>query len=67
MAWGAEHESGATDAVDQLDFVAGIDLSAQMPEVNIDEIRLRYETIVPEFLEDHGTGYQLAFVVHEVF
>src|ERR1700730_11209679 len=43
-----------------------INLAPQPAHVNVDEVAARYEFVVPDFFEQHGTGEQLVLAAHHV-
>src|SRR5208282_6066364 len=62
-----DHVSGAAHRVQQGDVEVAIDLGAQARDVDVDDVGLRIEMIVPDVFEQHGAGDDLAGVLQEVF
>ena len=44
-----------------------VDLGAQARDMDVDDIGLRVEVIVPDILEQHGAGHDMAGIAHEIF
>ena len=63
----AETITNSSHGVDQRITLAAIDLSAHAPDVNINNIRGRVKMKVPYVLQQHGSRYNLALVLDEVF
>src|SRR5271165_6877791 len=61
------HISGATHSADQRRVEIPVDLGPEPGDVHVDDIRLGIEMIVPDMLEQHGPGDDLAGVLHQVF
>src|ERR1700744_4774490 len=62
-----EDESDAAD-IDEHGFPRTIvDLLAQAADMDIDEIGLRDETVVPHMLQQHLPGHDLVGAAHEIF
>src|SRR5579884_4017941 len=61
------HVSRAADRVEQRRIEVFIDLGAQSRDMHVDHIGLRIEVIVPNALEQHGPGDDLAGVLHQIF
>src|SRR5581483_3026460 len=62
-----EHESLATNTVDHRRLVGPVDLAAQAAHMDVDEIRLRNEFVIPHLLEQHRTREQLLLPAHHIF
>ena len=44
-----------------------VDLGAQARDVDVDDVGLRVEMIIPDVLEQHGARHHLAGVLHQIF
>jgi hypothetical protein len=53
--------------VDQRIIEPPVDLAPKATDMNIDDVRLGIEMVIPDFLEEHGSGDDLSVVTHEVF
>src|SRR3569623_326838 len=62
-----DHISGAANGVQEPIGVALVDLAAQAGHVDVDHVGLRVEMVVPDVLEQHGAGHDLAGVLHQIF
>src|SRR5215469_12402142 len=63
----ADTISCPSDRMDQLRFVALVDLGAQPTDVGFDNVRPGVEMNFPDVLEQHRAGDDLASVPHQVF
>src|SRR6476661_10704254 len=59
--------AGAADGVQQRRRKVLVDLRAKPRDMNVDDVGLRIEVIVPYVLEQHGAGHHLARMLHEIF
>src|SRR5579859_2399374 len=64
---GTEDEAFATDAMDHRRLVGSVHLPPQAAHMDVDQVALRHELVVPDFLEQHGAGQQLTLAAHHVF
>src|SRR5271156_2405246 len=62
-----ENESDAIDRSDHRGLLRSIDLTAQVPDMNIDDIAAWRETIAPDILEQLGSGHNPTRATHHVF
>src|ERR1700745_3457406 len=62
-----EDETFAANVEDHRLLCGAIDLATQPAYVDIDEIALGHEPVVPAFLEQHRPRQQLVFATHHVF
>src|SRR5690348_8569366 len=62
-----DHISGAANGMKQRVGVALVDLGSKPRHVDVDDVGLGIEVIVPDILEQHGARHHLAGVLHEVF
>src|SRR5215831_8242621 len=62
-----EDETCAANVVNHGQLVRLVDLVPQPAHVHIDEVGLRHEFIIPDFLEQHRACQQLVFATHHVF
>src|SRR5690349_12318526 len=44
-----------------------VDLATHPPDIDIDDIGRRIEMKVPDVSQQHGAGYNAAFVAHQIF
>ena len=63
---GTEHEPFAANVVNHGLLAGLVDLAPEPAHVHIDEIAARHEFVVPDFLEQHRAGEQLALAAHHV-
>src|SRR3569833_65960 len=61
-----QHIPGITHRSQQRPLRVRLNLLPQFADVDIHNIRLRIEMIVPDVLQQHGAGYDLAGVAHQV-
>src|SRR5579872_7406875 len=61
-----DHVSCAAHGVQQRLGEALVDLRAQPRDVDVDDVGLRIEVIIPDVLQQHGAGDHLAGVLHEI-
>src|SRR4029078_4962445 len=59
--------AGASDRVQEGIAEILVDLGPEAGNMDVDDIRLRVEMIVPYVLEQHGARYHLARVLHQIF
>src|SRR6266480_2882676 len=64
---GAQTVAGAANRMQQWLIETLVDLLAQSADVNIDDIGLGIEVIVPHVFEQHRAGHYMAGVAHQVF
>src|SRR5882724_9738996 len=57
---------GAAHGVDQRIGLLAVDLAAHPPDIDVDDIGRRIEMQIPDVLQQHGAGYDAAFVAHEI-
>src|SRR5919197_4649633 len=57
--------AGPTYGLDEAGFAAGLELLAQGPNVDVDDIRLAQEVVAPNALEDQVAGEHLAGMAHQ--
>src|SRR5512132_1389161 len=63
---GTQAIPGAAHRMQQWCLESLVDLRTQATDVHVDDVRLRIEVVVPDALEQHGSGYDLALVAHQV-
>src|SRR5205807_3870405 len=59
--------TGASHGVQQGAVEIPIDLLAQPADVNVDDVGLRVEMIVPDMFEQHRSGDDVAGIAHQIF
>src|SRR5579864_8542173 len=57
----------ASNSGDQRIGLLIVDFAAQPPNVNVDDVGCRIEMQIPNILQQHGTGHDLAFTAHKIF
>src|SRR5438132_11458716 len=62
-----ENESYTADIVDHRRLMRLIHLAPQPSHVNVNEVGLRHELVVPHLFEQHGTRQHLLLSTHHVF
>src|SRR5208282_848407 len=62
-----EHETRAANGANEGRVAGHIDLMPQFADVDVDQIRLRHIAIMPNVLQEHCTGNDLAGTAHEIF
>src|SRR5208282_6032838 len=62
-----EFEAGGADVDDQPQLAAGVNLAPEIADVDVDDVGLRQELVVPDVLEQHRPGDDLVWPAHEVF
>ena len=62
-----ELEAGRAHVDDEAAAVAGIELAAQIADMDVDDVGLRQEFVVPDILKQHGAGDDLSGPAHEIF
>src|SRR5579875_575699 len=62
-----KHKAGAANRTNEWRFTWTVDLTPQLADMNIDQIRLRQKAIVPDILQKHCPGDDLARTAHEIF
>src|ERR1700722_18769217 len=65
--WRTEYEPNATYGVNQRRLAGEIDLAAEPSDMDVDEVGARVEVIMPDLLEEHGSGDNLAMVPDQMF
>src|SRR5512147_2173544 len=63
---GTQAIPGAAYRMQQRRFESLVDLRTQAADVHVDDVRLRIEVVIPHGLEQHGSGYDLALMAHQV-
>jgi hypothetical protein len=62
-----EDESHATNIVNHRRLMRQVNLMSQSSHMNIDEIGLRDEFVIPDILQQHGACQHLVFAAHHIF
>src|ERR1700736_6618786 len=60
--WSTKYEPDATYGMNERRLAGQIDLAAEPSDMDVDEVGTRIEVIVPNLLEEHGPGDDLAMV-----
>src|SRR5271170_2455647 len=63
----ADHIAGAAHGVQERLRKALVDLGSQSRNVHVDDVGLRIEMVVPDILQQHRPGDNLAGMAHEIF
>src|ERR1700758_2349431 len=63
----ADHITRTAHGMEQRLREAFIDLRSQAGDVHVDDISLRIKMIVPDVLQQHSAGHDLAGVAHQIF
>src|ERR1700733_9530659 len=64
---GVQHEAGPADIGDQRGLAPDVDFLAQIADVDVDDIGLQREVIVPHIPEQHRPRDHLAGMTQEIF
>src|SRR5215469_1694919 len=62
-----EDESHTANIVNHRRLMRQVNLMSQSSHMNIDEIGLRDEFVIPDILEQHGACHHLVFAAHHIF
>src|SRR5215475_10355165 len=62
-----EDESHAANIVNHRRLMRQVNLMSQSSHMNIDEIGLRDEFVIPDILQQHGACHHLVFAAHHIF
>jgi len=62
-----EHKAGAANGANKGRVAGHIDLMPQFADVDVDQVRLRHIAIMPNVLQEHCAGNDLAGTAHEIF
>src|SRR3954447_24951107 len=63
----ADHVAGAANRVQQRTVESLVDLGAQARDVYVNDVGLRIEVVIPDVLQQHGAGHDLAGMLHQIF
>src|SRR3569623_274606 len=61
-----DHISRAPDGLQQRRLEAAIDLGPEPRHMDVDDVGLRVEVVVPDVFKQHGAGNHLAGVLHQI-
>src|SRR5882757_3516347 len=67
LARSTETVPDAADGMDQRIGLLAIDLATQTPDIDVDDICRGIEMQIPDVPKQHRTGYDAAFVAHQIF
>src|ERR1700759_1432755 len=67
LARSTETVPDPANGMDQRRGLLVVDLSAHPPDIDVDDVGRRVEMQVPDVLQQHGPGYDAAFVARQVF
>src|ERR1700733_6354908 len=62
-----QFEADGADIDNEASCARGVELAPQIADLDIDDIRLRHEGEIPDVLEQHSPGHDLAGPAHEIF
>src|SRR5271163_5207127 len=62
-----QFEADRADIDDEAPDARGIELAAQLADLDVDNIGLNHEFEIPHILEQHRPGHDLAGAAHEIF
>src|SRR5271155_846437 len=62
-----QFEANGADVDDEAPDAGGIELAAQVADLDVDDVGLRHELEIPHILEQHRSGHDLAGAPHEIF
>ena len=62
-----QHIAGAANRMQDRLVETLLDLAAQPRDMDVDDVGLRIEMIVPDILEQHGARHHLAGMAHQIF
>src|SRR5580658_4513304 len=60
-------EADRANIDDETPDARGVELAAQVADLDVDDVGLRQEIEIPYILEQHGPGHDLAGTAHEIF
>src|ERR1700742_4246783 len=66
LARSTETVPDAANRMDQRIGLLAVDLAAYAPDIDVDDICRGIEMKVPDVLQQHGSGYDAAFVAHQI-
>src|SRR6266700_321405 len=66
LARSTETVPDAANRMNQRIGLLAIDLATHAPDIDVDDIRRRIEMKIPDVLQQHGPGYDAAFVAHQI-
>src|SRR5262252_642122 len=61
-----EHEAESADRADELGLEVPIDPGSKSVDVDVDEVRLSFEPVAPDLLQDHPARHHLSAVAKQV-
>ena len=62
-----EHVPGTAHCVQQRFVKIAVNLGPQATDVHVDDVSLGVKVVIPDIFKQHGAGYDLTTVAHEVF
>ena len=62
-----EHIASVANRPQALPPTVGVDLLTQLADVNVYDIRLRVEMVIPDIFKQHGSGNDLVCMPHQIF
>src|SRR5690242_8387021 len=60
-------EADGADIDDEAPGAGGVELAPQVADLDVDGVGLRHEFEIPDILEQHRPGHDLAGAAHEIF
>src|SRR3984957_8198464 len=62
-----QFEAHGADIDNEASRARGVELASQIADLDVDDIGLRHEVEIPDILEQHRPGHDLARTAHEIF
>src|ERR1700722_14079082 len=62
-----QFEAHGADIDNEASRARGVELASQIADLDVDDICLRHEVEIPNILEQHRPGHDLAWSAHEIF
>src|SRR3984885_8548921 len=62
-----QFEADSADIDDEASRARRVELAPQIADLHVDDIRLRHKVEIPNILEQHRPGHDLAWPAHEIF
>src|SRR5271154_3593450 len=62
-----QFEADGPDIDDEASRARRVELAPQIADLHVDDIRLRHKVEIPNILEQHRPGHDLAWSAHEIF
>src|SRR5687767_14592292 len=62
-----DHVTRAADGMQKRGLEPTVDLGAQSRDMNVDDVRLGIEVVLPDILQQHRAGHDLSRMAHQIF